>query len=503
MNNYQSIATINAPEFINLEPLDKNPMMSECEIKVLYLGGNRNGTSINKQAAMEMAKTLRGAPIVGYYKDNKQDFFDHGEQIVYDGEGVHFNTLTKPYGFVSPDAKVWFQEFEEFNEAGESVTRVYLMTTGYLWTGQYKEAQQVFNDGGKPQSMELDENSLQGFWSKEENSDMEFFIINDAVFSKLCILGDDVEPCFEGSTITAPNISKTFSLDDKFRRTLYSMMKELQETLQGGKGKVADEMKKTSVDSSEVVQDQAITEVTEPVADNSSAETPDIVENPTTETPAETPAENTETSTPGAEEGNQASADTDVAESGDPAEGAESGDGGDGASDGGEGASDYAKKDDEKKDNSDKEDSSENEDNKEDDKNDDEDDTKKKYSLLLVEFEELQQKFQTLQTQAEETATALAQYKAKVEEHELEKKDALIAEFYMLSDEDKKDVIDHKAEYTLDEIKSKLAVLCYDKKVSYVSADSKDAEDVTVNIDPSPALEMPDWIQAVEKHKNQ
>lgn len=71
MNGYQSIATINAPEFINLQPLDINPMMSKCEIKVLYLGNNRNGTSINKEVATEMAKTLRGAPIVGYYKKDK------------------------------------------------------------------------------------------------------------------------------------------------------------------------------------------------------------------------------------------------------------------------------------------------------------------------------------------------------------------------------------------------------------------------------------------------
>ena len=31
------------------------------------------------------------------------------------------------------------------------------------------------------------------------------------MFSKLCILGDDIEPCFEGASITAPNISAKFS----------------------------------------------------------------------------------------------------------------------------------------------------------------------------------------------------------------------------------------------------------------------------------------------------
>ena len=39
---HKSIATINSPEFINLQPLDINPLMSSCEIKVLYLGENRN-----------------------------------------------------------------------------------------------------------------------------------------------------------------------------------------------------------------------------------------------------------------------------------------------------------------------------------------------------------------------------------------------------------------------------------------------------------------------------
>jgi hypothetical protein len=44
--------------------------------------------------------------------------------------------------------------------------------------------------------MELDEKSLEGHWSTDINDDIDFFIINDAIFSKLCILGDDVEPCF-------------------------------------------------------------------------------------------------------------------------------------------------------------------------------------------------------------------------------------------------------------------------------------------------------------------
>jgi len=84
------------------------------------------------------------------------------------------------------------------------------MTTGYLWTGQFKESQAII-DEGKPQSMELDENSLQGHWATNIKDDIEFFIINDAIFTKLCILGDDTEPCFEGASVTKPDVSSTFS----------------------------------------------------------------------------------------------------------------------------------------------------------------------------------------------------------------------------------------------------------------------------------------------------
>jgi hypothetical protein len=60
--------------------------------------------------------------------------------------------------------------------------------------------------------MELDEESLRGKWSENDNGGPELFIINEAIISKLCILGNDNEPCFEGANIT----SVQFSFDDNF-----------------------------------------------------------------------------------------------------------------------------------------------------------------------------------------------------------------------------------------------------------------------------------------------
>ena len=116
-----SIATIDSPEFINVSPY--NPLISECEIKVLYLGENRNHSYISKEVATEMANSLPGCPIVGYFKQDVKDFGDHGDQVVIDENGIHFNCLTKPYGFVAPNAKVWFQKFEDTDDFGNSIIR--------------------------------------------------------------------------------------------------------------------------------------------------------------------------------------------------------------------------------------------------------------------------------------------------------------------------------------------------------------------------------------------
>ena len=117
---------------------------------------------------------------------------------------------------------------------GETI-REYLMTEGYIWTGQYPESQRIIEQGNN-QSMELAENYLDATWTKDDNGKPQFFIINEAIVSKLCILGDDCEPCFEGSHITAPTIQ--FSFEDGFKEQLFSMMNELKDLLKEGGAKV-------------------------------------------------------------------------------------------------------------------------------------------------------------------------------------------------------------------------------------------------------------------------
>ena len=105
------------------------------------------------------------------------------------------------------------------------------MTEGYLWTGQYPEAQRIIDEGNN-QSMELSNKFLDATWTKDINGKPKFFIINEAIIAKLCVLGENQEPCFEGATITQPQIQ--FSYDDGFKEQLFSMMNELKQLIKEG-----------------------------------------------------------------------------------------------------------------------------------------------------------------------------------------------------------------------------------------------------------------------------
>ena len=216
---------MNSPiEFINITPL--NPLISKCQIKVCYVGDtpNRNRSIITKDVARQMANSLPGSPIVGYYNEGNSDFEEHNRVIDISNGEFKIKDTTRPYGFVDLNAKAWFAKYMD----DDAVEREYLVTEGYLWTGQYPECQRILEHGNN-QSMELDEKTLDAFWTKDSNNSPAFFIINEAIISKLCVLGENVEPCFEGAQITQPTIK--FSFDDGFKEQLFSMMNELKDFL--------------------------------------------------------------------------------------------------------------------------------------------------------------------------------------------------------------------------------------------------------------------------------
>ena len=555
-----------------VESTEINPLISKCQIKVCYVGDkpNRNRSIISKDVAREMAPTLRGCAIVGYYNDNKGDFEEHNRIIEISNGKFEIKDPTRPYGFVPTDAKVWFQWFED-----DGVPHEYLMTEGYLWTGQYPECQRIIEEGNN-QSMELDTNTLDAYWTKDTNGAPKFFIINEAIISKLCILGEDCEPCFEGASIS--NVQ--FSLEDSFKQQVFSMIEKMQDILskdEGGtpvfntyaveiggvlweaiyeyiykefgldedyqliytiEGIYEDDNQKFAILRNrkdltyyrlnfllseeegflpaealvQVSPDFKPTEVAQFVLEDVAAYEATFVESKKEKVKDPEPAVNTEFSAveePVAEvqESNEVQNETEPAietsfaeETANEVEVAEA-----------------VKEESVAEFSNEQETASVVEE-------------PNKYNLdEVVEYQELLEKYSTLEGQVNELNSTIEKFNVQVEElnqtitklteennnlaefkHTIdrEKKQELIDSFYMLSDELKKDCIDNIDTYSFDDIEAKLSVICVRNKVSFDLDKPEEKKETVFNlnsVEDENSFDLPAWVQrvqAVAKEKN-
>ena len=123
------------------------------------------------------------------------------------------------------------------------------------------------------------------------------------------------------------------------------------------------------------------------------------------------------------------------------------------------------------------------------------------YALLEQKYNDLQTEFDALKEENEK----LVSFKLDIENKE---KDALINSFYMLSDEDKKNVIENKANYSLDEIEKELSVICVRKKVNFNLEEEEeknakeDVANLTYNLNDMAEDNTPAWLKAVDERKN-
>ena len=542
---HSSIPILEQPcEFINVTPV--NPLISKCEIKVCYVGDepNRNRSVITKEVAKEMANSLPGSPIVGYYNEAIQDFEEHNRIIDISGGKVRIKDTTRPYGFVDLGAKVWFQKFLDDGET----EREYLMTEGYLWTGQYPEAQRIITQGNN-QSMELSEKFLDATWTKDINGKPKFFIINEAIIAKLCVLGEEQEPCFEGATITQPKLQ--FSFDEDFKQQMYSMMNELKQLIKEGGAPVfttyaveigdalwqalysylettfprdLDEGECDCYRCSKYYIDSIWEEGTQKFAilkersngklyrmnfsyteeGLSSDGTFTEVEKSYVPVTSDEPTFSLEAIEAFEAERYKVEDKTEQHDNGKIEDSLE-----------GEGL-EFAKNKEGKGEDDEEEDKEEKcpqcgkpkDECTCDDEEEEDEEKKKKYSLEEIpEYTELQTQYAALEAEVNtlrETNTALetqiaelVAFKANIDRKE---KQTMIDSFYMLSDEDKKDVIDNIDTYSLDDIEAKLSIICVRNKVNFNLDDNDGKEDPTTyslngggETDYTPA-----WIKSIQ-----
>jgi hypothetical protein len=116
-----------------------------------------------------------------------------------------------------------------------------------------------------------------------------------------------------------------------------------------------------------------------------------------------------------------------------------------------------------------------------------------KYSALETEKNALSEKISSLEAEL----TTLVEFKKGIERKD---KEAMIASFYMLSDEDKKAVVENIDNYSLDDIEAKLSIICVRNKVSFNLEDDSKPEDkpVVYSLDGNMGDDsVPAWVKSL------
>lgn len=198
------------------EPEPISTTLSKCRVRIFYRGFNRNRTFISDDFAQQLINSLPYVPIKGIFNYGKVDYEDHGTD----------NTDGRIYGIIAANPNfAWEKHIDQ-----DGIEREYACADAILFSALYPEAKIIV---GSRQSMEIYPETMEGYWDTWEDG-MPYFNFKKGELLGLQVLGQDVEPCFEGAAF-------------------YSLAKEVKELVEYVKSFKEQEEKKNMDIKEEVV----------------------------------------------------------------------------------------------------------------------------------------------------------------------------------------------------------------------------------------------------------
>ena len=161
-----------------------NEVLSKARCRIFYKYANRNGTYITDDFADKLLATIPYTPVKGIFSEIEGDYGSHGKQ----------NSEGRIYGVVPEQYNLQWEDHVD----DDGVTRTYACVDVLIFSELYEEAKKIV---GKHQSMELFKPSLK--YHKEIIDGQKLVVFDEGCFFGLQVLGDKVEPCFEGSSFYA------------------------------------------------------------------------------------------------------------------------------------------------------------------------------------------------------------------------------------------------------------------------------------------------------------
>lgn len=193
---------------------DLNPSFATAKVAIAYPGRNRNYSLISKDTFEKAIPSLKYIPLVGHYIPEENDFGAHDIRVVNSEDGKsEIVNATVPFGVVPSESNV---EWKTVTET-DGTEREYIFCDVLLWKRQYGYECLASKDTWH-QSMEIKVNS---FVLDHEG----YCVIEDMTFEALCILGENVEPCFQSASVQM-NTDKAVS---DYKAQFSQMLDELRQ----------------------------------------------------------------------------------------------------------------------------------------------------------------------------------------------------------------------------------------------------------------------------------
>lgn len=201
--NFSNTIPMSTQLLSKYESEDNDIRFTKVKIWLMHLGANRNGSIFNKDVVEKAIPTLANTPImasVGFNLFDEKDFEGHESDIEISENGeLKFVNKTFPFGVIPENNNAKF----ETRLGDDMIEREYLTCEGILWN-KWEDAVEILygKTGVTGQSMELSDN-YKGIF------DGEFFEFTEFQFFGACMLGDDVLPAMNNSTVELKYATKT------------------------------------------------------------------------------------------------------------------------------------------------------------------------------------------------------------------------------------------------------------------------------------------------------
>ena len=171
---------------------------------LMHTNENYNYSSFSREVIEEALPTLAYIPVVGFIENNElgeEDFSDHRYIITKDNGEVKRVYKGSVYGVIlsSEDNNAHF----ETKICDDGIEREFIVADAIAWNFLEDSSQILNRDLIKDHSIELDENSIDGY----EDEKTGIFHFTNFSFRAACVLGGSTRPAMEGSVVEVVNFS--------------------------------------------------------------------------------------------------------------------------------------------------------------------------------------------------------------------------------------------------------------------------------------------------------